>query len=507
MQGVRKAFPGVLALDGVDLEVEAGEVHVLLGENGAGKSTLINVLGGALRPDAGTIAIDGQRVSFASPRDARAHGVAIVHQELALVPTLSVAENVLLGEPPSRAGLVDHAAMATAARAALVVLDPSITVEQPVGALRLGQQQLVEIARAMRRRPRLLVLDEPTSALTPHETARLFDGIRALAAEGTAVIYISHRMDEIATIGDRITVLRDGRHVATRPARPLQEQELVRLMAERDTSTPVAASVAASVATPAVTPSDVPYLRVRGLTRRGVLHDISFAAHAGEVLGFAGLLGAGRTELARALFGVDPIDAGTIEVNGRSAQFRHPGDAIRAGLGFVTEDRKGEGLLLLRSVRENVTLPMLRTLARLGVVRRAPEVAVAERAVRDLRIRTPSVRQSVLALSGGNQQKVVLARWLATGARLLLLDEPTRGIDVAAKAEIHALIRTLANEGVTVLLFSSELPELLTLADRTLVMRSGRLVGECARADATAERLLALAVGSATDTATTGTAA
>jgi ribose transport system ATP-binding protein len=503
MQGVRKAFPGVLALDGVDLEVLAGEVHVLLGENGAGKSTLINVLGGALRPDAGTIAIDGQRVTFASPRDARAHGVAIVHQELALVPTLSVAENVLLGEPPSRAGLVDRAAMASEARAALAVLDPSITVEQPAGALRLGQQQLVEIARAMRRRPRLLVLDEPTSALTPHETARLFDGIRALVAEGAAVIYISHRMDEIATIGDRITVLRDGRHVATRPARPLQEQELVRLMAERDTSTPLAASVAA----PAVTPSDVPYLRVRGLTRRGVLHDISFAARSGEVLGFAGLLGAGRTELARALFGVDPIDAGTIEVNGRSVQFRHPGDAIRAGFGFVTEDRKGEGLLLLRSVRENVTLPMLRTLARLGVVRRAPEVAVAERAVRDLRIRTPSVRQSVLALSGGNQQKVVLARWLATGARLLLLDEPTRGIDVAAKAEIHALIRTLANDGVTVLLFSSELPELLTLADRTLVMRSGRLVGECARADATAERLLALAVGSATDTATTGTAA
>ncbi|HMS02915.1 MAG TPA: ATP-binding cassette domain-containing protein, partial [Gemmatimonadaceae bacterium] len=238
MQGVRKAFPGVLALDGVDLEVLAGEVHVLLGENGAGKSTLINVLGGALRPDAGTIAIDGERVTFASPRDARAHGVAIVHQELALVPTLSVAENVLLGEPPSRAGLVDRAAMAAEARAALAVLDPSIAVEQPVGALRLGQQQLVEIARAMRRRPRLLVLDEPTSALTPHETARLFDGIRALVAEGSAVIYISHRMDEIATIGDRITVLRDGRHVATRPARPLQEQELVRLMAERDTSTP-----------------------------------------------------------------------------------------------------------------------------------------------------------------------------------------------------------------------------------------------------------------------------
>jgi ribose transport system ATP-binding protein len=506
MRGVCKAFPGVVALDGVDLEVRAGEVHVLLGENGAGKSTLINVLGGALRPDAGTIALNGETVAFASPREARARGIAIVHQELALVPALSVAENLLLGAPPARAGVIQPARLHAEASAALAVLDPSIDVRQPVSALRLGQQQLVEIARAMRGHPAVLVLDEPTSALTPHDVTRLFDGIRRLTASGTSVIYISHRMDEIAVIGDRITVLRDGRHVITVPVRPLQHEQLVRWMANRDDVAgdaaadrmPATAEASRVVhRDPRVTPSAgaTPRLRVHALSRRGALEDITFAADAGEIVGFAGLLGAGRTELARALFGVDRLDAGEVFVDGQRVHCTHPGDAIRAGFGFVTEDRKGDGLLLMRSVRENIALPLLRSLARFGVVPRPSETTLAEDAVRDLRIRTPSVQQSVLALSGGNQQKVVLAKWLATGARILLLDEPTRGIDVAAKAEIHALIRSLAARGVTVLLFSSELPELLALADRTLVLRGGRLVGEVARADSSPERLLALAVG------------
>jgi ABC-type sugar transport system ATPase subunit len=515
MTGIRKAFPGVVALDGVDLEVTAGEVHVLLGENGAGKSTLMHILGGALRPDAGTITVDGQAVRLASPRDARALGIAIVHQELALVPALSVAENILLGALPARAGVVDRGRLLDGAREALAALDPSLDVWRPVGSLRLGQQQLVEIARALRRRPSLLVLDEPTSALTPHETARLFACIRSLVANGVAVICISHRMDEIEAIGDRITVLRDGRHVATLPVHPMDRAQLVHLMADRGPAVALPMSLPSvhagsaeatsreETASAMGLPEDVPVprgverLAVRGLGRRGVLHDISFVAHAGEVVGFAGLLGAGRTELARALFGVDPLDTGEIRLDGRPMRFRHPGDAIRAGVGFVTEDRKGEGLLLLRSIRENIALPVLRSLSRWGVVRRAPERAIANDAVQTLQIRTPSSEQAVLALSGGNQQKVVLAKWLAAGARILLLDEPTRGIDVGAKAEIHALIRRLAADGATVLLFSSELPELLALADRTYVLHQGRLVGECARAVATPERVLALAVGSA----------
>jgi ABC-type sugar transport system ATPase subunit len=517
MTGIRKAFPGVVALDGVDLEVAVGEVHVLLGENGAGKSTLMHILGGALRPDAGTITLDGQAVRLATPRDARALGIAVVHQELALVPALSVAENVLLGALPARAGVVDRHRLVAQARDALAALDPSLDVRRPVGTLRLGEQQLVEIARALRRRPSLLVLDEPTSALTPHETARLFACIRSLVANGVAVIHISHRMDEIEAIGDRITVLRDGRHVATVPVHPMDRAQLVRLMADRGpasarpmptvpSSAPAGAMAALAGAvteTARVSPAGAlaspgaARLTVRGLTRRGVLHDLSFVARAGEVVGFAGLLGAGRTELARALFGADPIDAGEIRLDGRPVHFRHPGDAIRAGFGFVTEDRKGEGLLLLRSIRENIALPVLRSLSRWGVVRRAPERAIADDAVQSLQIRTPSSEQAVLALSGGNQQKVVLAKWLAAGARILLLDEPTRGIDVGAKAEIHALIRRLASDGATVLLFSSELPELLALADRTYVLQQGRLVGECARAVATPERVLALAVGSA----------
>jgi ribose transport system ATP-binding protein len=498
LSGIRKAFPGVVALDGVDLTVTAGEVHVLLGENGAGKSTLMHIVGGALLPDAGTIAIDGGISTLDSPADARARGIAIVHQELALVPALSVAENIALGALPTRAGFVDRARMDALARDGLQALAPELDVQQPVASLRLGQQQLVEIARAMARQPRLLVLDEPTSALTPHETDRLFACIRGRVAAGTSVIYISHRMDEIEVIGDRVTVLRDGRHVATRPVQPMDRAALVRLMADRGGEPKAADARPTPLASHRqVSAPGVPRLSVQHLARRGVLHDITVHAHAGEIVGFAGLLGAGRTELARALFGVDRIDAGELRVDGVPVHFAHPGDAIRAGLGFVTEDRKGEGLLLQRSVRENIALPVLRTLARWGLVAVRPERELAEDAVRRLRIRTPSAEQSVLALSGGNQQKVVLAKWLAAGARILLLDEPTRGIDVGAKAEIHALVRQLAASGTTVLLFSSELPELLDLADRTYVMYRGRVVGECPRASATPAHLLALAVGNA----------
>jgi len=486
MRGIRKAFPGVVALDGVELVVEPGEVHVLLGENGAGKSTLMKVLSGSVRRDAGEIAVFGRSVRLESPRAARDAGIAIIHQELALVPQLSAAENIFLGRAPARLGVLDMARMVRESAALLTQLGANIGPETLVVSLSLAQQQLVEIARALSLQARILIMDEPTSALTERETARLFDTIRGLTARGTAVIYISHRLDEIFAIGDRITVLCDGRNVATQVVQAADRRELVRLMANRD----VEAFLPSSLRTRGKV-----LLRVEGLSHGSTLHDVSFSARAGEIVGFAGLLGAGRTEIARAVFGLEPFDRGTIFVREQPCQIRSPRDAIAAGIGFVTEDRKREGLVLMRSVRDNVALPILRRLSTLGVVQHRTENTVAEDAVRDLRIRTPAVTQLTRNLSGGNQQKVVLARWLATGARILFLDEPTRGVDVGAKQEIYQLIHELASTGVAIILMSSDLPEVLGLSDRVLVMREGRIAGEFTRADANAERVMACAVG------------
>ncbi len=489
MTGIRKAFPGVRALDGVDLEVLPGEVHVLLGENGAGKSTLMQILAGACPRDAGTLELDGRVVTIGSPRDARALRIAVIQQELQLVPELSVAENVLLGRLPHRLGVVDRAALTRHAASALAPLDPDIDVRQRAGALRLGAQQLVEIARALSTDAQLLVLDEPTSALTDRETTRLFAVLRTLTSRGVSVIYISHRLDEVFTIGDRVTVLRDGRSVATMPLADTDRRTLIRAMTDREVTETTPRRAAHSSALPAER------LTVRGLCTHDVLHDVSLHVRAGEIVGVAGLLGAGRTEVARAIFGIDPIGAGTIAIDGRMLALRTPRDAIAAGLGFVTEDRKREGLLLDRSVQENIALPVLRSLSRWGVMRRAAERSLATGFITSLRVRTPTPRQPVRTLSGGNQQKVVLAKWLATGARVLLLDEPTRGVDVGAKEEMHALIRRLASEGVAILLLSSDLPELLALADRTYVMRDGRVVGELQGDAQSAEQVMALAVG------------
>ena len=486
MHGIRKAFPGVVALDGVELVVQRGEVHVLLGENGAGKSTLMKVLSGSVRRDAGEIAVFGRSVRLESPRAARDAGIAIIHQELALVPQLSVAENIFLGRAPARCGVLDMARMGRESAALLTQLGANVHPEALVESLSVAQQQLVEIARALSLQARILIMDEPTSALTERETERLFETIRGLTARGTAVIYISHRLDEIFAIGDRITVLRDGRNVATQVVRAADRRELVRLMANRDVEEfqPASARIIGQV-----------LLRVEGLSHGRALHDVSFSVRAGEIVGFAGLLGAGRTEIARAVFGLEPFARGTIFVNGRPCEIRSPRDAIAAGIGFVTEDRKREGLVLMRSVRDNVALPILRRLSTLGVMHHRTENSVAEDAVHDLRIRTPGVTQLARNLSGGNQQKVVLARWLATGARILFLDEPTRGVDVGAKQEIYQLINELASTGVAIILMSSDLPEVLGLSDRVLVMREGRIAGEFARADANAERVMACAVG------------
>jgi ribose transport system ATP-binding protein len=487
LDGIRKAYPGVLALDGVDLDVRRGEVHVLLGENGAGKSTLVKVVAGAVRPDAGRVLVGGAPAALRGPRDARALGVAVVHQELALVPGLTAGENVFLGREPRRLpGVVDRRATHARAQAILDGLGAGVRADAPVARLSLARRQLVEIARALALDARVLVLDEPTSALGEREAAALLDAVRALAARGVGVVYISHRLDELFAVGDRVTVLRDGRRVATHDVRAVDRARLVHEMADRP--------VAEAAPRPAA-PRGAELLRVEGLTRRGALHDVSFALHAGEVVALAGLVGAGRTEVARALVGLDPVDAGRVVVRGRARRIRSPRQALRAGLALVPEDRKRQGIVPGRPIRENVALAALRALARLGVVRRAAERALAERHAGALRVRAASVEQAVGTLSGGNQQKVVLARWLAARAEVLILDEPTRGIDVAAREELYALVGRLAAGGAAILLVSSELPEVVRLADRVLVMRAGRVAGEFARGEATPAALLACAVG------------
>jgi ribose transport system ATP-binding protein len=488
MEGIRKVFPGVVALDGVDLEVRRGEVHVLLGENGAGKSTLMRVLSGADTKDAGAIWIDGLEVTIDGPRHARDLGVGIIYQELTLVPELSVAENIFLGREP-RLGrvLIDRDRMVADAQAILSELGATVDARRPVREYSVAERQLVEIAKALSLEPQILVMDEPTSALTARETTALFTAIRGLTAKGVAIIYISHRLDEIFEIGDRVTVLRDGRHISTHPVQGADRRELVRLMADRDLDEQIPRKNVAA--------RGVELLRVEGLSREGVLHDISFSVHAGEIVGLSGLLGAGRTDLARALFGLDALDAGQIFVRGVPRKIRSPREAIRCGIGFLTEDRKREGLVLGRSVRDNIALPLLHTLSDLGVVRTRREQAVADTFVRDLRIRTPSLGQLALNLSGGNQQKIVLAKWLACRTQILFLDEPTRGIDVGAKQEIYLIINRLAAEGVGIVLISSELQEIVGLCDRVLVMRGGRIVGDFEHSEATQERLLACAVG------------
>jgi ribose transport system ATP-binding protein len=487
MEHIRKAFPGVLALDDVSLEVRQGEVHVLLGENGAGKSTLMKILGGAHHRDAGRIFIEGREVELENPRQARAAGVAIIYQELTLIPALSAPENIFLGREPHRlAGLIDRRRMRRDAAALLDSLGATIDLDTPAGRLSVAQQQLIEVAKALSLEARILVMDEPTSALTEREIRALFAAIARLKSRGVAIVYISHRLDEIFEIGDRVTVLRDGRWIATTPVANASRRELVRLMANRelDERTPK---------TPVARGEEL--LRLDGAGRRGVLRDISFTLHRGEILGIAGLLGSGRTSLARAIFGREPLDEGRLLVRGRPVRIRSPRQAIGAGLGFLTEDRKVEGLVLGLSVRENIGLPLLDRTSRFGLVDRRAEREMAERYTRDLRIKTPSIEQRVAFLSGGNQQKVVMSKWLAARADILILDEPTRGIDVGAKQEIYALMGALVAEGMGILLISSELPEIVGLSDRVLVMRGGRICGEFPGGAVSQDELLSCALG------------
>jgi ribose transport system ATP-binding protein len=488
MQSIRKSFPGVVALDDVELEVQPGEVHVLLGENGAGKSTLMKVLSGSLRKDSGAIRVDGVPVEIQGPRHAQQLGIRTIYQELNLVPPLSAAANIFLGREPGRFGLLDRRAAEREAARLLGELGLTVDVSRPVSELGIAHQQMVEVAKALSEEGRILIMDEPTSALTTAEIDELFATIERLRARGTSIIYISHRLEEVARIGDRVTVMRDGRRVTTRPARTTPIPELVRLMADRD--------VGEHFPRRRVAPGEE-LLRVEHLTRGSRLRDVSLTVRRGEIVGITGLLGAGRTELARAIIGAEPPDSGRVMVKGRAVVVRRPKDALALGLGLVPEDRKTQGLVLGLSVERNVALPNTRRLSAWGIVRAATESALAERWVRDMRIKTPSLAQPARLLSGGNQQKVVLGKWLAADVDVLIVDEPTRGIDVPAKVEIYDLMNRLTAEGKGIVMISSELPEVLGMSDRVLVMRGGSVVAELESTRTTQAEVLAFALGQA----------
>ena len=487
MQHISKSFPGVIALDDVDFELRKGEVHILLGENGAGKSTLMKILSGAYHAGAGKILLNGQEIEIKNPKHAQLLGISIIYQELNLVPQLSSAENIFLGREPVRLpGVVDHREMQRQAAAILKGLGVTLDVRLPVRELSIAEQQMVEVAKAISLDARILIMDEPTSALTEREIAELFARIRQLKQGGVSIVYISHRMEELFEIGDRVTVLRDGRNVGSCPIQEVSRAQLIRLMANRELTNQFP-KVSATKGAEA--------LRVENLNTRDKLTDINFTLYRGEVLGIAGLLGSGRTELARAIFGADPIESGKIYLNGNLVEIRSPRQAIRSRVGFLTEDRKSEGLVLALSVRDNICLASLNQFSRLGIVSGATETKTAQHYVKELRIKTPGIRQKAVNLSGGNQQKVVLSKWLSSNADILIFDEPTRGIDVAAKAEIYELMNKLTQKGVAVLMISSELPEIIGMSDRILVMSRGRINGEFSSGEATQEKILHCALG------------
>ena len=486
LAGLRKAFGGTVVLHDVDLDVRAGEVHCLAGENGAGKSTLIRVLTGAVRRDAGEYEVDGRPMPSAiGPATARAAGIGAVYQELSLLPELTVAENLLIGALPARAGVVDRRRLRAEAARKLERVELDLDPLTPVRALPAATRQLVEIARVLGDDPRVVIFDEPTTALSGAEAATLLRRIAALRDDGVAVLYVSHRLEEMFEVGDRVTVLRDGTVTRTGPMRGVTEDGLIAAMVGRDVEDLYPASGRRV--------EGAPLLRVRGLRPRGSAHAIDLDVRAGEIVGVAGLLGAGRSELLRAVFGADPPAAGTVEVDGRRVPAGRPREAVRAGIGLLSEDRKELGLLPELSIRENVSVASLHGIATHGVLSRRREAERVDEVLDGLRLRAASYDQPVSTLSGGNQQKVLLARWLVTDVRVLLFDEPTKGVDVGAKAELYTVIGDLAARGMAIVVVSSYLPELLGLVDRIVVLRRGAVVGDLPAAEATEESLLTLA--------------
>ena len=489
LEGISKSFPGVRALDNVHLEVRRGEAHALLGENGAGKSTLMKILSGAYRRDSGEMYWDGEPIVIHNPREAQERGIGIIYQEFNLVPQLSIAENVWISREPFRnktLQLIDWKAMRGQTQALLDELHLPLDPKRPVAGLGVAQQQMVEIAKALSLDAKLLIMDEPTSALSDTEIGQLFALIRRLKARGVAVVFISHHLDEVFEICDRGTVLRDGEYIDTVELSQVTKEDLIRMMVGRNLEQqyPKMATQRGEEA-----------LRVEGLSRAGELHDISFTAYTGEILGIAGLVGAGRTELMRAVFGADPIDSGRVFVFGKQVDVKSPQAAIREGVGLLPEDRKQQGLVLMLSVLHNMSMASLDKLTSNAFLRLGDERKQAQNFVQRLRIMTPSVDQQVQYLSGGNQQKVVLAKWLASRSKVLIFDEPTRGIDVGAKVEVYNLMNNLVQNGVAVIMVSSEMPELLGMSDRIIVMREGRIEAELSREEATEEKVLSAAMG------------
>ncbi len=491
--GISKSFGATHALRDVSLQLASGEVHALVGENGAGKSTLVKILAGIHQPDTGVVRLDGEEVEITGPARARALGIAVVHQEPRLFPDLTVAENVFLGHAPSGPfGTIDWRATRRSAQRLFDELGVRFDVGAPVRGLSMADQQLIEIAKSLSVEARVLILDEPTASLSAHEVERLFAIVRRLRDRGVAILFVSHRLDEVFELCDRATVFRDGQHVITTDTRALSTADLVRHMVGR------AVSLFPKIETAA---GDV-LLDVRHLSRAGAFRDVSFSVRAGEIVGFAGLVGAGRTEIARVLFGIDRPDSGEVVLAGMPISFRSPSEAMTRGIAYLPEDRHQQGLILDFSIAQNVTLPILPRLFPRLFLRTAAERRVAGEYTGQLQVRMTGVDQLVGALSGGNQQKVVLAKWLASRPRVLILDEPTRGIDIGAKVEVHRIISDLAASGLGVILISSDLPEILAMSDRIVVLHEGRVSAEIARPDATEEEVMFAATGSRGDRST-----
>lgn len=486
MKGIGKTFPGVKALQGVNLTVREGQVHALLGENGAGKSTLIKILSGAYTRDEGEIFFEGKQVDIKGPQDAQALGISTIYQEFNLARNLTIAENIFMGHLPRKGGVVDWATARSRSQEILRRLGVDLSVDTLTSELSVAEQQLVEIAKSLNRQTRILIMDEPSAVLGEKDLENLFRVVRALQAEGIGIIYISHRLKEIFELADQVTVLKDGRYVDTKSISEVDMDDLVKLMIGRDLEDVYPKRVAQ--------PGEV-LLEVNNIGQRRLVHDVSFQLRAGEIVGFAGITGSGRTEVARIIFGADAY-TGDMRLDGRPYKPHSPQDAIKQGVALVTEDRKAQGLLLKLPVFINTTISGLKRLTRFGIIRLQDELTLVKEMIRQLSIKTPNPEFMVVNMSGGNQQKVILARWLSLGIRVFILDEPTRGIDVGSKSEIYQIMSDLTAKGVGIIMISSELPEVLGMSDRVMVMREGTIVKELSRAEANEETIMLHAVGS-----------
>lgn len=481
---VSKAFPGVQALNDVQFEMRAGEVHALLGENGAGKSTTIKIISGVYRPDSGELRFEGKPLQLSNPREAQALGIATIYQELSLYPELTVAENIFMGHAPRTLfGMLNWGAMRRQAKAILESLNiHDMDVNRKVGTMTVGNRQRVEIAKALSLKARILIMDEPTAALSEADVLRLFELVRLLRERGVGIIYISHRMEEVFLLADRVTVLRDGQYVATKDVAATNADELISMMVGRTID---------NLFPKLETTIGAPVLEVENVVRKPLTRGVNLTVRAGEIVGLAGLVGSGRSELAQVIFGMTPAESGTIRINGKAVQIKSPGQAMKLGIAYVPEDRGTQGLVRQMRIRENVSLAVLRGMVKGPFIDRGEERNLARKTIDQLRIRAYSSEQTVNKLSGGNQQKIVVGKWLASQPKLLIMDEPTRGVDVGAKAEIHRLLSELAQQGLAILMISSELPEVLGMSDRVLVMREGRIVAEYSRAEANQEVIAA----------------